>query len=73
MSQKLGPITWRNFVKKLKALGYSGPEFGGKHAYMTKGDKTQTIPNQHDGDIGVGLLRRLLKQLDVSVSDWNDL
>jgi predicted RNA binding protein YcfA (HicA-like mRNA interferase family) len=31
---------------------------------------TVTIPNPHGGDIGVGLLARILKQAGVSRAEW---
>ena len=37
---------------------------------MRRGDVTVIIPNPHDGDIGVGLLRRLLRQADETREEW---
>lgn len=37
---------------------------------MRRGDFTVIIPNPHEGDIGVGLLRRLLQQAGVSREEW---
>ncbi|MFI5401537.1 MAG: hypothetical protein ACHQ1G_01165 [Planctomycetota bacterium] len=37
---------------------------------MVRGDLVLTIPNPHAGDIGVGLLSRILKQARVSREDW---
>ena len=37
---------------------------------MRRGDITVIIPNPHDGDIGVGLLRRLLRQAGVTRGEW---
>jgi len=36
---------------------------------MRKGDVTLIIPNQHEGDIGPGLLTRLLRQAGISRED----
>ena len=33
-------------------------------------DVTVIIPNPHEGDVGVGLLRRLLRQAGVSREEW---
>jgi len=35
---KLIPISWRELVATLKALGFIGPYEGGKLPYMVKGD-----------------------------------
>jgi hypothetical protein len=37
---------------------------------MRRGDVTLIIPNFHEGDIGVGLLSRLLRQAGVSREEW---
>lgn len=37
---------------------------------MLRGDVTVIIPNPHEGDIGVGLLQRLLRQAGVSRDEW---
>jgi hypothetical protein len=37
---------------------------------MRRGDTTVIIPNPHEGDIGVGFLRRLLSQAGVSCEEW---
>jgi hypothetical protein len=40
---------------------------------MAKGDITVFIPNPHDGDIGRGLLARLLQQAGIDRSRWEAL
>lgn len=37
---------------------------------MFKGDQVLIIPNEHIGEIGVGLLRRLLSQAGIPREDW---
>ena len=70
MKQKLIPVTWKELVRKLKKLGYSGPFIGGKHPYMIRRNIVLTIPNPHKGDIGVSLLVRILKQANINKEDW---
>jgi predicted RNA binding protein YcfA (HicA-like mRNA interferase family) len=66
----LSSCSRREFIRKLRALGFSGPFAGGNHQYMSKQDAFNVrVPNPHRGDISVGLLRRILvvsgiKQLD---------
>lgn len=67
---KLSPVSWQIFVKKLRSCGFDGPYQEGKHPYMVKGNVSITIPNPHDGQIGVDLLRRILNQASISRTDW---
>lgn len=69
----LVPCSRREFIRKLRALGYDDPYAGGKHEYMTKqGDATVTVPNPHGSDISVGLLSRILRSAKISHDDWNN-
>ncbi len=70
MGQRLIPIRWKEFVRKLQQFGFSGPFIGGRHPYMGKGNLVLTIPNPHKGDIGVALLIRILRQAKISKEDW---
>ena len=67
---RLSPVSWKNLVKRLRELGFEGPYTGGKHPQMRRDDLTVIIPNPHEGDIGVGLLSRLLRQADVGRDEW---
>ena len=51
-------------------LGFEGPYVGGRHPQMRRADVTVVIPNSHEGDIGVGLLRRLLRQAGIPREEW---
>lgn len=67
---KIGPVSWKKLVKKLKKFGFSEPQQEGKHPYMIKGNIVLTLPNPHEKEISVDLLIRILKQAGVSKSDW---
>ena len=67
---RLTPVSQRQFVERLRELGFEGPYAGGRHPQMRRGEITFIIPNPHEGDIGVGLLRRLLSQAGVSREAW---
>ncbi|HCC69026.1 MAG TPA: type II toxin-antitoxin system HicA family toxin [Nitrospiraceae bacterium] len=67
---RLTPVTWRELVQRLRELGFEGPYGGGRHPQMRRGDITVIIPNPHEGDIGVGLLKRLLRQAGISREEW---
>lgn len=67
---KLGPISWKDLVRRLREFGFEGPLSGGKHPFMVNGDLVLTMPNPHHGDVGVDLLSRILKQAKISREDW---
>ncbi len=67
---RLRPLSWNEFVKRLRKFGFEGPYQGGKHPYMVKGDLVLTIPNPHKGEIGIDLLIRILKQANITRKEW---
>ena len=67
---KLSPVSWGELVQRLRGLGFEGPYAGGRHPQMRRGDLTLILPNPHEGDIGVGLLLRILRQAGVSRDEW---
>jgi len=69
----LGPIKRRDLVRYLKELGFSGPFSGGKHQFMVQGNRTLWVPNPHRGEIGIGLLTRVLRQAGIEKRDWEKL
>jgi predicted RNA binding protein YcfA (HicA-like mRNA interferase family) len=69
---RLSPVSWRELVSRLRELGFEGPYSAGRHPQMRRDDVTLIIPNPHEGDIGPGLLRRLLQQTGVSREEWLD-
>lgn len=56
-------IAWFDLVKRMRRLGFEGPYQAGAHPYIVKGDRVVTIPNPHREEIGVDLLKRILKRL----------
>ncbi|NIR53042.1 type II toxin-antitoxin system HicA family toxin [candidate division KSB1 bacterium] len=69
----LKPLPRHKLVRKLRKAGFEGPFPGGKHSYMTKSNKRIIIPNPHRGDIAVGLIKRILKQANISAKEWQKL
>ena len=67
---KLGPVSLRVFISRMRKLGWSGPYQEGKHPYMMKGSIALTIPNPHDAEISQDLLIRLLRQAGVTRTQW---
>lgn len=70
MGRRLTPISWKEFVRRLRRLGFDGPYQGGKHPYLVRGDLVLTIPNPHPRDISVELLKRILKQASITRKEW---
>ena len=66
----VSPVSRRELVRKLKALGFDGPFPGGKHEWMRRGRFRLTIPNPHAGVIDPGLIRRILRQAGIAVDEW---
>jgi predicted RNA binding protein YcfA (HicA-like mRNA interferase family) len=68
-----GPIKRKNLIRALADVGFTGPISGGRHAFMVRGDVKVFIPNPHGGDIGIGLLARILGQAGISREEWETL
>ena len=66
---KLGPISWRELVRRLRVLGFDGPYQEGKHPFMVRNTLRLPIPNAHAGDVGA----RVLRLARVSRDDWEAL
>lgn len=39
---------------------------------MVRGERTVRKPNPHGSDIGVALLREVLRQAGIDIADWGD-
>ncbi len=66
------PVSWRELVRRLRLLGFLGPEYGGKHPFMIKESFILHIPNSHKHDIGASLLAEILRQAKISLKDWEE-
>jgi hypothetical protein len=64
-------LSRKELIRKFKALGYSGPFSGRKHQFMIKGTQKLRIPNPHISDIGVSLIKEILRQAGISTQDWD--
>jgi len=74
---KWSPCKRRLFIKKLKKLGFNGPETGGRHEFMLYAPHKQTIPNNEE--FSIPQLRKLITQVeqkigrDISIEEWRKL
>jgi hypothetical protein len=71
------PIKRRDFIGKLRALGFDGPFSGTRHQFMTFGGHRQTIPT--NSEYSLPQLRLLLRQVGsilgkiITIDEWNSL
>jgi len=67
----------RNFIKKLKAIGFTSPEPGGRHFYMRYGAYTFTLPSNQE--YSVPQVRTLVKEIEkgigrkINLDEWERL
>jgi len=74
---KWKPCKRRDFIKKLKRLGFASPEPGGRHFYMRYGSYTFTVPSNQE--YSVPQLKTLLKEIEqgikreIPLGEWDHL
>ena len=67
------PVSRREFLRRLKKLGFEGPRPGAKHPFMVRNGRPYRIPNPHGSDISVDLLKRVLKQMEITRTEWESV
>ena len=67
---RIPPCSRSELIRKLKAIGFTGPFSGGKHSYMKRGRYRQIIPNPHGKEISAEFVKEILKQANITVNDW---
>jgi len=70
MSRRLTPVKCEQFIQRLRELGFEGPFPGRKHQIMRCGNQTIRLPNPHQSEISVDLLRRILRDSGISRAEW---
>ena len=74
---KWKPCKRREFIKKLKKIGFEVPEPGGSHFYMRHGTYTFTLPSNKE--YSVPQVKMLLKEIEhgimkeMSLDEWERL
>ncbi len=74
---KWTPCKRKDFIKKLRRLGFEQPESGGRHFYMRYGTYTLTLPSNKE--YSVPQLKMLLKEIEdgikrkISLNEWENL
>jgi hypothetical protein len=71
------PIKRREFIRRLRALGFTGPGRGTRHEFLLYGEHRQTIPS--NPEYSVPQLRMLLRQVQsirsrpITLDEWDAL
>ena len=71
------PCKRRDFIKKLRKLGFEPPEPGGRHHYMRYGTYTLTLPSNKE--YSVPQIKMLLNEIErgisrkISLQQWGNL
>lgn len=61
----LYPLSRAELIRKLRRLGFSGPLSATRHQYMEKGNHRIFIPNPHGKEIGVPLIKQIIRQVGI--------
>lgn len=68
---RLRPLTYRKVAKRLEQLGFKKIRQKGSHVFFRHQDgRTTIVPNHPGEDIGKGLLRKIIRDLDISVEEF---
>jgi hypothetical protein len=71
------PVKRRDFIRKLRALGFDGPFSGTRHQFMVLGQHRQTIPG--NSEYSIPQIRMLVRPIEsilerrISLDEWNSL
>ena len=71
------PLKRRDFIRKLRGLGFDGPYSGTRHQFMVFREHRQTIPS--NSEYSVPQVRMLVRQVEsilerlVPPEEWNSL
>lgn len=70
---KLPVITSKQLIKILDGLGFAETRQKGSHKFFKHADGRVTSVPFHSGDIGKGLLRKILNQIKISPEGFRNL
>lgn len=72
---KLHPLTAKKMIKILLELGFQEIRVKGSHHFFFNpiNKKTTTIPIHSNEYLGKGLLKEILKDIDLSIDDYEKL
>ncbi len=73
MSHRLRLCSGAEAVKKFKRTGWTINRQVGSHIMMVKPDYPYTLSIPQHKELGIGLLKSLIRQANLSVEEFNDL
>ena len=65
------PCKRKEFIRKLKELGFTGPFVGTRHAFMVLGSHRLTIPS--NTEYSPAQLRMMMSEVEMILARWIDL
>jgi hypothetical protein len=74
---KWKPCTRKEFIRKLKKVGFASPEPGGRHFYVRYGTYTLTIPSNKE--YSMPQVKMLLNEIEheigrkITLEEWDSL
>ncbi len=73
MSHQLKLCSGAAAVKKLKRVGWMADRQVGSHVMLVKQGYLYTLSVPQHKELGVGILKKLLKQAEISIEEFNAL
>ena len=73
MSDRLPPQSGADVVKKLERAGWTVSRQKGSHVMMVKPDYEYTLSIPQHKELGQGLLRKLLRQANLTSQEFKEL
>ena len=73
MSHRLRLCSGAEAVKKFKRAGWTIDRQVGSHVMLVKPDYPYTLSVPQHKELGIGLLKSLLRQASLNVDEFNDL
>jgi len=70
---KLSIISAKDMVKILKRLGFEEIRQKGSHKFFCHKDGRKTVIPFHNEDLGRGLLRKILKDIEISIEEYEKI
>lgn len=72
---KLIPITASKMIKILERIGFKNVRIKGSHYFFIHqiSNKSTTIPVHSNEVLGVGMLKQILRDIDLSVDEYEKL
>jgi predicted RNA binding protein YcfA (HicA-like mRNA interferase family) len=74
---RLNPCKRRDFIKKLRKLGFEQPRLGTRHQFMIYQQYRLTIPS--NSEYSVPQLKMMIKEVEnimsreITIDEWNEL